>query len=249
MKPLLFSVLPRPPHPSRDGLAIRNFHLLAALTEHFRVRAFSLLDPERAYGRGEVPPEIEIDWIAQAPRRPRRVWAAAASLSGGRAYSELLYRSARARASASRPPRPWRSRPGSWRTRTTSGRRRSRREARPGSISTTSTPRSGSARARRRTAARRRGSRASRRRASGASRRIWRPAPRASRASPAAMPRPCARSGRAPSRWSSPTASTSSATGCARRRPRTRPSSSSATCPGRPTPTPCAGCTRRSGPS
>ena len=93
MKPLLFSVLPRPPHPTRDGLAIRNFHLLAALTEHFRVRAFSLLDPERAYGRGEIPPGVEIDWIAQAPRRPRRAWAAAASLAGGRAYSELLYRS------------------------------------------------------------------------------------------------------------------------------------------------------------
>ena len=28
MKPLLFSVLPRPPHPTRDGLAIRNYHLL-----------------------------------------------------------------------------------------------------------------------------------------------------------------------------------------------------------------------------
>ena len=57
------------------------------------MRAFSLLDPERAYGRGEIPPGIEIDWIAQAPRRPRRAWAAVASLAGGRAYSELLYRS------------------------------------------------------------------------------------------------------------------------------------------------------------
>ena len=93
MKPLLFSVLPRPPHPTRDGLAIRNYHLLGALTEHFRVRAFSLLDPERAYGGGHAPDELDIEWIGQAPRRPRRAWAAAASLAGGRAYSELLYRS------------------------------------------------------------------------------------------------------------------------------------------------------------
>jgi glycosyltransferase involved in cell wall biosynthesis len=93
MKPLLFSVLPRPPHPTRDGLAIRNFHLLEALAEHFRVRAFSLLDPERAYGGGELPRGVEVEWIPQAPRRLRRAWAGAASLAGGRAYSEILYRS------------------------------------------------------------------------------------------------------------------------------------------------------------
>ena len=109
MKPLLFSVLPRPPHPTRDGLAIRNYHLLAALTEHFRVRAFSLLDPERAYGGGEVPRDVDLAWIRQAPRRPRRALAVAASLAGGRAYSELLYRSralARSLAAASAVERP-----------------------------------------------------------------------------------------------------------------------------------------------
>lgn len=93
MKPLLFSVLPRPPHPTRDGLAIRNYHLLAALTGHFRVRAFSLLDPERAYGGGEMPRGVEAEWIPQPPRRLRRAWAAAASLAGTEAYSERLYRS------------------------------------------------------------------------------------------------------------------------------------------------------------
>jgi glycosyltransferase involved in cell wall biosynthesis len=96
MKPLLFSVLPRPPHSSRDGLAIRNYHLLAALSREFRVRAFSLLDPARAYGRGEVP-EVEIEWVAQARRGLRRPLAAGASLLGGAPYSERLYRSRRLR--------------------------------------------------------------------------------------------------------------------------------------------------------
>lgn len=95
MKPLLFSVLPRPPHPSRDGLAIRNYHLLAALSEQFRVRAFALLDPERAYGRGEVPRGLEVEWVPQARRSVRRIGAAAASLLAGGPYSARLYRSAR----------------------------------------------------------------------------------------------------------------------------------------------------------
>ena len=42
MKPLVYSVLPRPAHSTRDGLAIRNYHLLAALSREFRVRAFVL---------------------------------------------------------------------------------------------------------------------------------------------------------------------------------------------------------------
>ena len=96
MKPLLYSVLPRPPHPTRDGLAIRNYHLLAALASRFRVRAFTLRDPERAYGGGEFP----------AGRR-RRVSAAGAAAHATRRrrdleprsrrprYSERLYRSAR----------------------------------------------------------------------------------------------------------------------------------------------------------
>jgi glycosyltransferase involved in cell wall biosynthesis len=109
MKPFLYSVLPRPPHPSRDGLAIRNYHLLEALTEHFEVRAFSLLDPERAYGRGRVPPGVEVEWLPQRPRGARRLSAVAASLTSGHSYSELLYRSGRlarrlAEATAARPP-------------------------------------------------------------------------------------------------------------------------------------------------
>ena len=95
MKPLVFSVLPRPPHPTRDGLAIRNYHLLAALSEHFRVRAFGLLDPQRAYGGGELPRGLEVEWIPQARRGVRRVGAAVASLLAGGPYSARLYRSGR----------------------------------------------------------------------------------------------------------------------------------------------------------
>jgi len=93
MRPLVYSVLPRPPHPSRDGLAIRNFHLLAALARVFEIRAFSLLDPERSYGGGELPEGVAIEWVPQASRRRRRLAAAAGSLATRRAYSELLYRS------------------------------------------------------------------------------------------------------------------------------------------------------------
>ncbi len=94
MKPLLYSVLPRPPHPTRDGLAIRNYHLLQALAERFRVRAFALRDPERAY-EGEFPPGVDAELVTQAPRRRRRAGAALASLLAGGAYSERLYRSGR----------------------------------------------------------------------------------------------------------------------------------------------------------
>jgi len=94
MRPLVYGVLPRPPHPTRDGLAIRNFHLLAALAERFEVRAFSLEDPDRAYGGGIAPPGVAIERIPQRARRTRRARAAAGSLVSGRAYSELLYRSA-----------------------------------------------------------------------------------------------------------------------------------------------------------
>jgi glycosyltransferase involved in cell wall biosynthesis len=95
MKPLLYSLLPRPPHPTRDGLAIRNYHLLAALASRFRVRAFCLRDPERAYGGGEFPPGVDAEFVPQAPRGARRAGAALASLLSGGAYSERLYRSGR----------------------------------------------------------------------------------------------------------------------------------------------------------
>jgi glycosyltransferase involved in cell wall biosynthesis len=93
MKPLAVSLLPRPPHSSRDGLAIRNHALLTALTREFRVRAFALSDPERAY-EGEWPAGVEAEVVPQPPRRLRRAVAAVASLTAGGAYSERLYRSA-----------------------------------------------------------------------------------------------------------------------------------------------------------
>lgn len=94
MKPLLFSVLPRPPHPTRDGLAIRNFHLLEGLAARFRVRAFSLVDRARPYS-GEAPEGVEMETVPQASRGRRRAAAALASLVSGGAYSARLYRSPR----------------------------------------------------------------------------------------------------------------------------------------------------------
>jgi len=94
MKPLLYSVLPRPPHPTRDGLAIRNYHLLRALAERFRIRAFALRDPERAY-EGEFPSGVDAELVTQSPRSARRAGAALSSLLAGGAYSERLYRSGR----------------------------------------------------------------------------------------------------------------------------------------------------------
>ncbi len=93
MKPALVSVLSRPPHDSRDGLAIRNFHLLSGLSEFFRVRALSLSDPERLYA-GQWPAGVEFELVPQTPRTARRIAAAAGSLFAGGAYSERLYRSA-----------------------------------------------------------------------------------------------------------------------------------------------------------
>jgi glycosyltransferase involved in cell wall biosynthesis len=76
-------------------LAIRNYQLLAALAERFRVHAFSLRDPERAYGGGEFPEGVEVEFVPQAARGPRRARAALSSLISGAAYSERLYRSTR----------------------------------------------------------------------------------------------------------------------------------------------------------
>lgn len=92
MKPLLYSVLPRPAHPTRDGLAIRNYHLLAGLAEEFRVRAAALVPPHLR-GTGEWPPGIEIEEVTQGGRALRRAAALAGSALSGRAYPELLYRS------------------------------------------------------------------------------------------------------------------------------------------------------------
>src|ERR1700682_766755 len=94
MKPLLFSVLPRPTHPTRDGLAIRNFHLLQALARTFEVRAFVLCAPHLA-GASEYPEGVEAEEFPQRPRRLRQAFSAAASALLGGAYSPRLYRSRR----------------------------------------------------------------------------------------------------------------------------------------------------------
>src|SRR5215471_3374411 len=93
MEPLVFSVLPRPPHPTRDGLAIRNYYLLRALSEVFRVRCFTLLPPHLSQDPGEYPEGIEVETIPQADRRLRAVRALAGAAVTRWPYPELLYRS------------------------------------------------------------------------------------------------------------------------------------------------------------
>ncbi len=92
MKPLVVSLLSRPPHSARDGLAIRNYHLLAALAREFRVKALTLADPARPY-EGEWPAGIDSERIWQAPRGLRRIAATVGSVVAGGAYSERMYRS------------------------------------------------------------------------------------------------------------------------------------------------------------
>jgi glycosyltransferase involved in cell wall biosynthesis len=109
MRPVVYGVLPRPPHPTRDGLAIRNYHLLASLAERFEVQAFSLLDPARSYGGGEAPPGVRLETVPQERRGTRRLVAAIRSLASAEPYPELLYRSEAlterlVRACADRPP-------------------------------------------------------------------------------------------------------------------------------------------------
>lgn len=91
MKPLLFSVLPRPAHPTRDGLAIRNFHLLRALAGEFTVRSFVLRAPHLP--DGEYPPAVDVQEFSQPNRRLRQAAAVAASVFSGGAYSPRMYRS------------------------------------------------------------------------------------------------------------------------------------------------------------
>jgi len=92
MKPLLYSVLPRPAHPTRDGLAIRNYFLLAGLAQEFRVRALALV-PAHLRGTGEYPTGVEIEEIPRAGRVTRRAAALAQSALTGQAYPAVLYRS------------------------------------------------------------------------------------------------------------------------------------------------------------
>ena len=92
MKPLVYAICPRPPHPTRDGSSIRNFHLLRSLAEDFQVRAFVLLPSQMREMRDELPPGVEAERFPQAPRPLRRA-AALAATAAGRAYSPFLYRS------------------------------------------------------------------------------------------------------------------------------------------------------------
>ena len=92
MKPIVYSVLPRPPHPTRDGLAIRNYHLLAGLAQEFRVRTAALVPPHLR-GSGEYPPGVEVEEVRQSGRRARQIAALARSVFSREAYPALLYRS------------------------------------------------------------------------------------------------------------------------------------------------------------
>jgi glycosyltransferase involved in cell wall biosynthesis len=92
MKPLLYTVCPRPPHPTRDGSSIRNYYLLRALVDDFRVRAFVLLPPGFREMREELPDGVDFECFPQSPRPLRRA-AALAGSAAGRAYSPYLYRS------------------------------------------------------------------------------------------------------------------------------------------------------------
>jgi glycosyltransferase involved in cell wall biosynthesis len=92
MKPFLYTVCPRPPHPTRDGSSIRNFHLLRALAEDFRVRAFVLVPSRRRERSEDLPPGVEAELFPQPARQIRQAAALAAS-AAGRAYSPFLYRS------------------------------------------------------------------------------------------------------------------------------------------------------------
>lgn len=94
MKPLVYSILPRPPHPTRDGLAIRNFHLLRGLASSFRLRCFTLVPPHLAQEPGEYPEGAEVVAVPQRSRRLRSAGALAATALSRWPYPELLYRSA-----------------------------------------------------------------------------------------------------------------------------------------------------------
>jgi polysaccharide biosynthesis protein PslH len=99
MKPRLHSLLPRPPHPTRDGLAIRNYHLLRALASEFRVVAFALREGGRSLG--DYPAGIEVREIPRSFGGARKVAALLAAAAGGSSYPERRYRSARLLSEAS----------------------------------------------------------------------------------------------------------------------------------------------------
>lgn len=92
-KPLLYTVCPRPAHPTRDGAAIRNFYLLRALARVFRVKTLVLLPPHLRGVPEEWPEGVEVERIRQQPRAIRQAAALAGSVLQGREYPSLLYRS------------------------------------------------------------------------------------------------------------------------------------------------------------
>ena len=94
MKPLVYSILPRPPHPTRDGLAIRNYHLLRGLASSFRLRCFTLVPPHLAREPGEYPEGAEVVAVPQRSRALRSAGALAGAALSRWPYPELLYRSA-----------------------------------------------------------------------------------------------------------------------------------------------------------
>lgn len=93
MTPLLFTVCPRPAHPTRDGAAIRNYYLLRSLAHVFRVKTLVLLPPHLREVEEEWPAGVEVERIRQQPRAVRRAAALAGSVLKGSDYPSLLYRS------------------------------------------------------------------------------------------------------------------------------------------------------------
>jgi glycosyltransferase involved in cell wall biosynthesis len=93
MNPLVYSILPRPPHPTRDGGAIRNYHLLQALSRRFRLRCFVLVAPHLSGEPGEYPKGAAVETIPHADRRLRAVVSLARAAVSAEAYPILLYRS------------------------------------------------------------------------------------------------------------------------------------------------------------
>ena len=93
MQPLVYSILPRPPHPTRDGAAIRNFHLLQGLSRRFRLRCLVLVAPHLAGEPAEYPEGAEVETILQGDRRLRAAASFARTALSNDAYPLLLYRS------------------------------------------------------------------------------------------------------------------------------------------------------------
>lgn len=97
MRPTVVSLLPRPPHPTRDGGSIRNYHLLRALTRDFRVIAVSLLPHEANQLPWEIPEGVESHVVPLGSGFARSLRGAAMAVLG-EPYTVSKYRSADLRA-------------------------------------------------------------------------------------------------------------------------------------------------------